>query len=98
MSAASSVLQQVIDHSPQQLSIYPSALPPVVLVADPSPLEPHVKVVRETVSDILGDAKAQVDIGVDHWVRFERRVERKYPVLHWLLRTSYRAADVSQTD
>jgi organizing structure protein 2 len=60
-----------------QLSIYPGPAPKVVLIEDPNPLVPHVKVVRETASDILGDAKVQVDRGVDKWVKFERRVERK---------------------
>lgn len=84
-SSATSAISELPDltlpsplQSPSQLSIYPSANPAVVLVENPSPIEPHVKVVRETVSDILGDAKAQVDIGVDHWVRFERRVEREF--------------------
>jgi hypothetical protein len=50
----------------------------VVLIEDPNPLIPHVKVVRETVSDIFGDARVKVDSTVDKWVKLERRVEREY--------------------
>ena len=49
----------------------------MVLVEDPNPLIPHVKVVRETVSDIFGDARVKVDSTVDKWVKLERRVERE---------------------
>lgn len=64
-----------------QLPIYPAPPPKVILVEEHNPLTPHVKVVREAVSDVLGDARSVIDSGVDKFVKFERTVERESKLL-----------------
>lgn len=73
-------------HSSKQPSIYPSPHAPITLIESPPPLAAHVRVAREAVTDVLGDAKVQINKGVDKWVKWERVVEREsWPVLHWFL-------------
>ena len=69
----------------------------MVLVEDPNPLIPHVKVVRETVSDIFGDARVKVDSTVDKWVKLERRVEREYNPFEYLIIANIRLTGLHST-
>ncbi|GHJ89446.1 hypothetical protein NliqN6_5848 [Naganishia liquefaciens] len=58
-------------------SIYPSPHATVTLVESPPPLAAHVRVAREAVTDVMGDAKVQINKAVDRWVKWERVVERE---------------------
>ena len=69
----------------------------MVLIEDPNPLIPHVKVVRETVSDIFGDARVKVDSTVDKWVKLERRVEREYDPPIECINREHTAYEISPT-
>lgn len=60
-----------------QPSIYPSPHATVTLVESPPPLAAHVRVAREAVTDVMGDAKVQINKAVDRWVKWERVVERE---------------------
>ncbi|OXC64604.1 hypothetical protein AYX13_06029 [Cryptococcus neoformans] len=65
--------------SGEKLPIYPTPEhnPAITLVETHNPLVPYITQSRESVSNVLGDARTYVQSGVSKWITFERNVERE---------------------